>query len=129
MIFDSGSHKSRHSTVGIVVSPSENLQPLPVAIEENIRTTTEYASFLSRTICGLHLKGFIVPSVTIDGLSAYLKVLQPGNDNEHVSFQLLKAGINVIPIVKFLGPQEQQNSWSKMTRSCGDSMVIYRTCN
>ncbi|KAA6404096.1 MAG: hypothetical protein EZS28_000373 [Streblomastix strix] len=99
MVFDSGSHKSRHSTVGIVVSPSENLQPLPVAIEENIQTTAEFASFISRTICGFHHKGVIVPSVTIDGLRAYQKVLQPGNDNEHVSFLLLKAGINITQIV------------------------------
>ncbi|KAA6380531.1 MAG: hypothetical protein EZS28_023943 [Streblomastix strix] len=77
MVFDSGSHKSRHSTVGIVVSPSENLQPLPVAIEENIQTTAEYASFISRAICGLHHKGVIVPSVTIDGLRAQQKVSQP----------------------------------------------------
>ncbi|KAA6363026.1 MAG: hypothetical protein EZS28_041448 [Streblomastix strix] len=99
MVFDSGSHKSRHGKVGVVVSPSDNLQPLPVAIEENIQTTAEYASFILRTICRLHHQGVIVPSVTIDRLSAFQKVLQPGNDNEHVSFLLLKAGINVIPKV------------------------------
>ncbi|KAA6363225.1 MAG: hypothetical protein EZS28_041248 [Streblomastix strix] len=68
MVFDSGSHKSRHSTVGIVVQLTKNLYPLPVVIEENIQTIAEYASFISRTICGLHHKGVIVPSVSIDGL-------------------------------------------------------------
>ncbi|KAA6359675.1 MAG: hypothetical protein EZS28_044798 [Streblomastix strix] len=99
MVFDSGSHKSRHSTVGIVVSPTENFQPLPVAIQINIQTAAECASSISRTICGLHHKGVIVPSVTIDGLRAQQKALQPGNDNKHVFFLLLKSGLNVIPIV------------------------------
>ncbi|KAA6381118.1 MAG: hypothetical protein EZS28_023358 [Streblomastix strix] len=81
MVFDLGYHKSRHSTVGIVVSPTENFQPLPVTIEENIQTTAEYASFISRTICGLHHKGVIVSSVTIDGLRAQQKASQSGNDN------------------------------------------------
>ncbi|KAA6396866.1 MAG: hypothetical protein EZS28_007604 [Streblomastix strix] len=116
MIIDSGSHKSGHSTVGIVVQPIENFQPFLEAIDENIQTTAEYASFFSRMIYGLHHKGIIVPSVTIDGIRAQRKALQPGNDNEHVSFPLHKAEIN-------------ENSLSKMPISCGDSMGMYLTCN
>ncbi|KAA6392829.1 MAG: hypothetical protein EZS28_011644 [Streblomastix strix] len=132
MVFDSGSHKSRHSAVGIVVSPTENLQPLPIAIEKKTQTTAEYASFISRTICGHHHKGVIVPSVTIDGLRVQQKALLQGNDIEHVSLLLLKAGINVIPIgnqQNYLDFVKQENSWNKMTRSCGDSIDICWTCN